>query len=148
LYFYPGVTLITLGVDSVERASGFYEKLGWRRSQGASQPGITFFSLNTLALALFPRDALAMDSGFAPSSETGTVRFSGVTLAQNHGSKGAVDAVIDEARLAGAKIIRAPCATDWGGHHGIFADPDHHIWEICYNPFFPLAVDGTVTLPP
>ena len=67
--FYPGVTLVTLGVDDVDRASRFYESLGWRRSLEASQPSISFFQLNTLAIALFGRADLARDAGVdaAPS---------------------------------------------------------------------------------
>lgn len=144
--FYPGITLVTLGVDSVERSSLFYERMGWRRSRAASQGSISFFQLNTLALSLFGRRDLAIDSGLSPQSVSSKA-FSGVTLAQNHGSKSAVDAVIAEAEVAGGKILITPRDTDWGGYHGTFADPDGHVWEICFNPFFPLAADGSVTLP-
>lgn len=145
--FYPGITLVTLGVENVERASLFYEKLGWRRSQGASQAAISFFALNTLALGLFEQKALAADSGLSPDMAPATGSFRGVTLAQNHHSKAAVNAVLAQAQAAGAKILHAPADTDWGGYHGVFADPDGHVWEVCYNPFFPLAADGSVTLP-
>ncbi len=145
--FYSGVTLVTLGVENVERASVFYESLGWRRSKGASQPAITFFALNTLALALFPRDALAADSGIDPGRLAPLGTFSGVALAQNHGSRAAVNSVIAQARAAGATIVQPPRDADWGGYHGVFADLDGHVWEICFNPFFPLAADGSVTLP-
>ena len=145
--FYPGITLVTLGVDSVERASLFYERLGWRRSRAASQSSISFFQLNTIAVGLFGRKDLAVDSGL-PAHAAQPVAFSGVTLAQNHGSKSAVDAVMAEAEVAGAKVLKAPCDTDWGGYHGVFADPDGYVWEVCFNPFFPLAADGSITLPP
>lgn len=146
--FYPGITLVTLGVENVERAGAFYERLGWRRSKGASQAAIMFFALNNLALALFPRDALAADAGLDPGAAGQPRQFSGVTLAQNHGSRSAVDSVIAGARAAGADIVKSPCDTAWGGYHGVFADADGHIWEICHNPFFPLSANGTVTLPP
>ena len=146
--FYSGISLITLGVENVENSSRFYESLGWRRSIGASHPAITFFALNTLAIALFPRDALAQDCGLDGEALAPSCAFSSVTLAQNHGSRPAVDAVMQQARAAGAKILKSATATDWGGYHGIFSDPDGHIWEICHNPLFPLAVDGSVSLPP
>lgn len=145
--FYSGITLITLGVDNVERASLFYERLGWRRSRGASQASISFFALNTLALALFGQFDLAADSGLPSETGDASSAFRGVTLAQNHGSKAAVDAVLAEAEAAGARILKPGVDTDWGGYHGIFADLDGHVWEICYNPFFPLAADGSVCLP-
>lgn len=146
--FYPGITLVTLGVDNVERASAFYEKLGWRRSKAASQTSIAFYALNTLAVALFPRDALAEDSGLAPAALAAPGQFGAMTLAQNHGSKSAVDAVMAQAQAAGARILKEAGDTHWGGYHAVFADPDNHVWEVCYNPFFPLAADGSVTLPP
>ena len=70
-----------------------------------------------------------------------------MTLAQNFPSEAGVDAVIEQARAAGATVVKKPGATDWGGYHGVFADPDGHLWEICHNPYFPLAPDGTITLP-
>ena len=60
---------------------------------------------------------------------------------------GEVDAVIEEARRAGATLVREPAETFWGGYSAAFTDPDGHAWELAYNPGFPLAEDGTVTLP-
>jgi predicted lactoylglutathione lyase len=146
--FYPGITLVTLGVANVEEATRFYESLGWKRSRGASQVAISFFQLNTLALALFERHDLAADAGLRRADGDASGAFNGVTLAQNHGSKAAVDAVVAKAEAAGARVLKSPGDTDWGGYHGVFADPDGHVWEVCWNPFFPLAADGTIALPP
>lgn len=144
--FLPRVAFVTLAVDNVEKATRFYESLGWRRSR-ASQAAVTFFGLDNMVLALFGRAALAADSGVAAAAMSPPGHFGNVTLAQNFPSEAAVDAVIEQARAAGATVVKAPGATDWGGYHGVFTDPDGHLWEICHNPYFPLADDGTITLP-
>ena len=71
----------------------------------------------------------------------------GIALAQNHRSRDAVDAAVAQAVAAGATLLKAPEATDWGGYSGYVADPDGHPWEIAHNPSWPLADDGSLTLP-
>lgn len=142
---YPGVSIVTLGVSDLGRAQRFYEQLRWRRSRAASTDRISFFALNSLVLALFDRMALAEDAGVADGEAA--VVFSGVTLAQNYGSKAAVRMAMDEALAAGARGLKAPQDTAWGGYHATFADPDGHVWELAYNPFVELAADGTILLP-
>ena len=142
--FYPGISVATLGVAEVERARRFYQRLGWRRSAAASNDSICFFSLNNIVLALFARDALAADSGLTGAAAAG---FSGVALAQNYGSPAAVRQAMDDVLLAGGRELAAPQKTTWGGYHGVFADPDGHVWELAHNPFFELGADGTLTLP-
>ncbi len=147
---HSAVTIITLGVKDVARASQFYQLLGWRRSSGASNDSISFFVLNNIVLAVFGEDALAADSGvsLAPDqhlhSPTPVPR---IVLAQNYPSERAVQRALAEAIAAGGNELVAPQKTPWGGYHGVFADPDGHVWELAYNPFFPLAADGTVELP-
>jgi catechol 2,3-dioxygenase-like lactoylglutathione lyase family enzyme len=138
----PRISLITLGVADLGRARAFYEALGWRAS-GASTPDVTFFHGNGLALALYGRGALAADAA-VPDQPTG---FSGVTLAHNARSKAEADQVFAEALAAGAKPLKPPHDTFWGGYSGYFADPDGHLWEIAWNPFFPLDADGDLHLP-
>jgi uncharacterized protein len=70
-----------------------------------------------------------------------------VTLAHNVRSPEEVDAVVEEARAAGADIVREPAATFWGGYSAAFTDPDGHAWEIAHNPGFTLADDGSLELP-
>ena len=146
---YPGLSIVTLGVTDVGQSSQFYERLGWRRSKGASNPSISFFGLNNIVLALFARQDLARDSGFgSPPSQGVADGFSGITLAQNYGSSGAVDLAFDSAIAAGGKSLVEPRRADWGGYHGVFSDPDGHIWELACNPFLELSADGTLSLPP
>ncbi len=138
----PHLTLVTLGVADVAAARLFYEKLGFKAS-AHSNPQVTFFNAGGVALALFGREALAGDAN-VPSPPPG---FSGVTLAHNVTSQAEVDAVIAEAVAAGAMLKKAAAKTFWGGYSGYFADPDGHVWEIAYNPFWPLDALGRVTLP-
>ncbi|MGE3246243.1 MAG: VOC family protein [Beijerinckiaceae bacterium] len=145
---YPGISIVTLGVADVRRASLFYQRLGWRMSVAASNAAISFFTLNAIVLALFGREALAADSGLpAIRGDASPGAFSGVTLAQNHPSEIAVRQAMDDALSAGASELVPPSATSWGGYHAVFADPDGHVWELAYNPFFALSADGGVELP-
>jgi catechol 2,3-dioxygenase-like lactoylglutathione lyase family enzyme len=136
------VSLITLGVRDLERARAFYEALGWKTG-AAPGDDVVFFQAGGLVFALWGRDELAEDSRVEDSGGWG-----GVTLAYNVGSPEEVDAVIEEARLAGAEIGREPADTFYGGYSGIFIDPDGHPWEIAHNPHWGLQEDGSVLLNP
>jgi uncharacterized protein len=138
----PRISLITLGVADMPRARRFYEALGWRAS-GASSEGVTFFQLGGLILSLYGRAALAEDAHL-PADGAG---FGGVTVAYNVRERAEVDAVLEEARLAGATILKPGEDVFWGGYSGYFADPDGHPWEVAWNPHFPIQDDGTIRLP-
>jgi hypothetical protein len=94
-----------------------------------------------MIVGLWERAALAADSGVEDNGGWG-----GVTLAHNVSSPEAVDAVIGEARAAGAAIVREPAETFWGGYSGVFVDPDGHPWEVAHNPYWTLAADGSISL--
>jgi uncharacterized glyoxalase superfamily protein PhnB len=94
-----------------------------------------------MAVALWDRAKLAADSAVEDSPGWG-----GVTLALNFGSPAEVDAVIEEARAAGARIGREPAETFWGGYSGVFVDPDGHPWEIAHNPGWRVLDDGSIRL--
>lgn len=132
------VSVVTLGVSDVARATRFYTELGWA---AADSPGddITFFQAGGLILALWGRGELAADSCVEDTGGWG-----GITIAYNARSRGEVDAVIEEARTAGARIGREPAETFWGGYSGIFIDPDGHPWEVAHNPHWTIADDGAV----
>ena len=133
------VSLITLGVRDLDRARTFYESLGWRRT--GDDADVVFFQAGGLVLALWDRASLAHDSAVEDSGGWG-----GVTLAYNTRSPEEVDAVIAEARAAGATVGREPGATFWGGYSAIFIDPDGHPWEVAHNPGWTLDADGSVRL--
>ena len=135
------LTLITLGVADLGRSRRFYERLGWKASP-ASVGDIVFFQLNGIALALYPRVELAGDATVADSKPG----FAGVTLAWNGRSKAEVDRAFASALAAGARAVKKPHDAFWGGYSGYFADPDGHLWELAWNPFFPLDARGDVSL--
>ena len=133
------ISLITLGVRDVERARSFYEAMGWR---GESPDGdVWFFQAGGMVVALWSREKLATDSVMTDGGGWG-----GITLAYNVRSPDEVDAIIEEARAAGATIAREPAATSWGGYSAVFVDPEGHPWEVAHNPGWTIAADGSVSL--
>ena len=134
----PDITLITLGVDDLERAVAFYrDGLGWPTEGivGAEfeNGAVAFFRLRSgLKLALWPRKSLAADSGL-PLQAPSATEFS---LAHNVSSHAEVDAIMVQAQRAGARIVKPAQRTFYGGHAGCFLDPDGHLWEVAFNPAF------------
>jgi catechol 2,3-dioxygenase-like lactoylglutathione lyase family enzyme len=139
--FHPRISLITLGVSDLARARAFYEALGLVAAP-ASQGDVVFFQLNGMALALFPRAMLAADAHVPPDGSG----FSGITLAQNHASPEAVDAAMAHAVACGGTLVKPAETVFWGGYSGYVADPDGHLWEFAFNPFFPLDAAGNLSL--
>ena len=136
------VSLITLGVDDLERSRAFYEALGWR-SNAEPDADIVFFQAGGSIVALWDRERLAVDTGVGASGGGG---FDGIVLAHVVGSEDEVDRVVAEAEAAGARVTDRPGATFWGGYSGKFVDPDGHAWEIARNPSWTLGQDGSVSL--
>jgi catechol 2,3-dioxygenase-like lactoylglutathione lyase family enzyme len=141
----PRVTLITLGVTDLPRAVRFYrDGLGWPTGMKDGED-VAFFQLGGgVALALWGRDALAQDADVPPGQPSA---FNSCSLAQNLGSKAEVDEVMRQAEAAGGTIRKPAEDTFWGGYSGYFADPDGHLWEVAWNPFWTLTSDGGVELP-
>ena len=135
------VSLITLGVVDLDRARRFYDALGWR-SGAAPADDVVFFRAGCMILALWGREQLTEDSAVEDRGGYG-----GVTLAYNARGPEEVDAVIEQARAAGARIGREAGETFWGGYSGVFVDPDGHPWEVAHNPHWTVGEDGSVTLP-
>jgi len=138
----PRLNVVTLGVRDLKKAVSFYrDGLGWPQSS-ASVGDFAIFRLSTgTALALYPRQLLAVDANIKDSGG-----FGGVTLAQNVTDKKSVDIVLAQVVKAGGALLKAACDTDWGGYSGYFADPDGHPWEVAWNPFFVLK-QGKLQLP-
>ena len=127
----PRISMLTLGVRDLAASIRFYEQgLGFPRME--SPPEVAFFTLSGTWLALYGREALAGDAGVTPDGSG----FSGIAIAHNVDSEAAVDAVLDEAVAAGAKLVKPGQKTDWGGYAGYFADPDGYLWEVAHNPLF------------
>jgi hypothetical protein len=104
---------------------------------------VVFFQAGGMILGLWGRDSLAEDSGVEDTGGWG-----GVALAYNARSPEDVDAVLDEARAAGATVPREGAKTFWGGYSGMFIDPEGHPWEVAHNPGWTIHEDGSVTLAP
>lgn len=132
----PRITVLTLGVDDLERAVRFYRDglgfatdgiIGTEFEHGA----VAFFDLQAgLKLALWPRHSIAHDTGLAPAAPAATE----FTLGHNVASKAEVDAVLAQAERAGATLVKPAHDTFWGGYAGYFQDPDRHLWEVVWNP--------------
>jgi predicted lactoylglutathione lyase len=134
------VSLVTLGVADLPRAVAFYEALGWTAGNDWQAQDVAFFQAVGMIFALWDRDELAKDSGTAANPP------GAVTLAYNADSPAGVDAVLAEARAAGAHVVREGAETFWGGYSGAFHDLDGHAWEVAHNPGWHLAADGSISL--
>jgi catechol 2,3-dioxygenase-like lactoylglutathione lyase family enzyme len=132
----PRITLITLGVDDLERAVRFYrDGLGWKTDgiigTQFEHGAVAFFELEGgLKLALWPRKSLAHDAGIALGAQS-PAEF---CLAHNVSSRADVDAAMASAAKAGARIVKVAQDTFYGGYAGYFSDPDGHLWEVAWNP--------------
>ena len=139
----PRITLLTLGVDDLDAAVRFYRDGLGLRTEGIvgtefEHGAVAFFDLqNGLKLALWPRASIAHDSGL-PLGARDAIAFS---IGHNVGSKAEVDHVMARAAAAGAVIVKPAHDTVWGGYAGYFQDQDGHLWEVVFNPQWPLAED-------
>ena len=132
----PRITVITIGVDDLENSLRFYQDgLGFQ-TQGIigkefEHGAVAFFDLQPgLRLAIWPRKSISHDSGI-PIGPPSSTEF---TLGHNVSSKEEVDTVMEQARTAGAVIVKQAHDTFWGGYAGYFEDPDRHLWEVVWNP--------------
>ena len=134
----PSITLLTLGVDDLDRSVAFYrDGLGFPTKgvvgAGFENGAVAFFNLTSgLKLALWPRRSLAADSGL-PMQPASALEMS---LAHNVASRDEVDAVMAQAARAGARVVKPAQPTFYGGYAGYFQDPDGHLWEVAFNPGF------------
>jgi catechol 2,3-dioxygenase-like lactoylglutathione lyase family enzyme len=132
----PRITLITLGVDDLERSLQFYRDGLGLQTEGIvgtqfEHGAVAFFDLQAgLKLAIWPRASIAHDSGVPPGGPSATE----LTIGHNVSSKAEVDAVMEQAAKAGATIVKPAHDTFWGGYAGYFQDPDQHLWEVAWNP--------------
>jgi len=132
----PRITVITLGVDDLERAVRFYQDGLGLKTEGITgkefeHGAVAFFDLQGGSkLALWPRASLCHDTGLSLDAPSAT-EFS---LGHNVASKAEVDAVMQQAKDAGAHIVKPAQDTFWGGYAGYFQDPDRHLWEVAWNP--------------
>ena len=139
----PRINFVTLGVADMALERGFYERLGLVASS-ASNPQVTFFNADGVVLALFGHNDLAEDAQLEASPAQ---VFRGTAVAWNAASEKEADQILAHAKACGATIVKEARKVFWGGYSGYFADPEGHLWEVAYNPFFPLDAAGRVQLP-
>jgi predicted lactoylglutathione lyase len=140
----PRLTVVTLGVRDFHSSLRFYEALGFERKFRATGEQVAFLDAGGVVLALWHWDLLAED-GTLPTDPVSAYR--GISLAWNCKTPEQVDAAFTRALTAGAKPLRKPEKTDYGGYRGYFADPDGHTWEVVTAPGFGFTEDGRLILP-
>lgn len=138
----PRVSIITLGVEDLDRAVRFYEAMGLKRNPKITD-GVAFFQMGGVILGLWSRGELAKDAGVEDSRPG----FSGTALAYNTRSEAEVDEVLATAAKAGGRIVKPAQRAFWGGWYGYFADTEGHLWEVAHNPDFPIDAEGRIALP-
>lgn len=135
----PRITVITLGVGDLTATTRFYASV-LATPPNTFYEGVTFFQLPGTWLSLYPLTELARD--ISPQTPAKREGFSGVTIAHNARSRDEVIAIISRAREAGARIVKEPRETFWGGFSGYFADPDGYCWEVVWGPMFEFSDNG------
>jgi catechol 2,3-dioxygenase-like lactoylglutathione lyase family enzyme len=136
----PRLSIVTLGVQSLDRARRFYvDGLGWPLAPHSNER-IAFVQMPGMMLALFARDALAADAGVTMQP----VAVPPMTLAYLVRNEDEIQPVLHRASEVGGRIVMEPTRRDWGGVSGYFADPDGFLWEIAFNPFVTLGPDGAM----
>ena len=137
------LSLVTLGVADLARAREFYVSLGLEPS-GFESAEVVFFDMNGVVLALFARESLADDANVSPEGSG----FRATSLAFNVRTEAEVDEALRDVAAQGGRLVRPARKAPWGGYSGYFADPDGHLWEVAFNPGFPLDSHGRLQIPP
>ena len=138
------LSMITLGVADLERAVAFYEDVvGWKAVSGSSE--IAFFDLGGVVFSLYAHDDMAKDMTMA-AGDRGDDAYQGFALAHNARSIEEVDSIFSRLKDKGARIVTQPRKVFWGGYSGYFSDPDGHMWEVAYNPYWTVQKDGRITM--
>ncbi len=130
------ISLVTLGAKDVPVLAAFYDALGWQRVE--TQDGVVAYDLIGQTLGLFPLEKLAEDIGVPVD----TLGRGAATLGYNVRDKADVAAILDRVEATGGRVLKPAADVFWGGHHGYFADPEGHVWEVAHNPFSPLSDAG------
>lgn len=139
----PRIHIVTLGVKDLKASVRFYSALGWELCE-SSNDQIAWFRTSGSYLGLFPHGELIKDAHVNVDDPAGAPRS---TLAVNVADQASVTEALEDAVRAGATLQKPAEKADWGGFSGYFADPDGHLWEVAFNPFFPIHTDGSITIP-
>jgi catechol 2,3-dioxygenase-like lactoylglutathione lyase family enzyme len=137
----PNFAIVTLGVADLDRSIAFYSAIGWQM-RGDRAQGIVWFKTSGTWIGLFPRGDLAEDAAVPLADDLPP--FRDITLALNLPTEGDVDTAFTTMLAAGATLVKTAHRMDWGGYSGYVADPDGHLWELCFNPMFPIDAEGRI----
>jgi catechol 2,3-dioxygenase-like lactoylglutathione lyase family enzyme len=142
----PRISIVTLGVEDLDRAARFYGAMGLKRHR--IDDGVAFFQMGGMILALWPRKDLAADSGLdkLPAATVGRTQPA-FAFAYNTRSDAEVEEVLAAAEKAGGTIVKPAQRAFWGGWYGYFADTEGNLWEVAHNPAFPIDAKGRISLP-
>jgi len=135
------ISIVTVGVDDLDRAVRFYAAMGLKRSEKITD-NVAFYQLGGILLALWPRTELARDAGIEHP-----LRGSGMALAYNTRSEAEVAEILDAAKQAGGRVLKPAARAFFGGVQGYFEDTEGNLWEVAYNAAFPIDADGNIALP-
>jgi len=142
----PRISVITLGVDDLDRAASFYAALGLDRHKDITD-GVAFFQMGGLILGLWPREELARDAGYPVAGVAESRTFSGIAFAYNTRTEAEVAAILALAETAGGRLVKPATRAFWGGVQGYFEDTEGNLWEVAHNPDFPIDAEGRISLP-
>lgn len=148
------LSIVTLGVDDLDRAASFYEQLGLERHKKFAE-GVAFFQMGGVILSLFPRDEMEKDAGLQAArykrvgkGYVGHVDAApSVVLAYNTRTAAEVAEILTLAEKAGGRIVKPAQRAFWGGTSGYFKDTEGNFWEVAHNPDFPIDAEGRISLP-
>ena len=133
----PRLSFLTLGVADLARAIAFYRD-GLGLETDTKYEGVAFIAMGSVRLSLYPLDKLAEDAGLTPQANAPSLPFPGFALAHNVRTREEVAQVIEIAVEAGGKLLKPAQDAFWGGVSGYFSDPDGYLWEVAWNPHFPI----------
>lgn len=136
----PRISLVTLAAHDPDALAAFYGRLGW--TPGFRNDEVAFIQLNGVILALWRRDRFARELGVPPER----LRPGGTALAHNVRTREEVDHLLEAARQAGATVVQPARDAEWGGRSGHFEDPEGFLWEIAWNPQWPIGPDGSIRM--
>jgi predicted lactoylglutathione lyase len=135
------ISIVTIGVRDVARSVAFYDALGWERT-ASSMTEIAWFRTADCYLGIFSWQDLVEDVTLVEPTRGS---FGGVTMSINVETREMVDAALEDAVAAGGSIVKPGTELPYG-YGCYFADPDDHVWEVCYNPSFPIGPDGRIAI--
>jgi predicted enzyme related to lactoylglutathione lyase len=127
----PRISIITIGVDDLERAFGFYRALFDVPDEqiGAGEDHVAFFLDGDFSFVLFPRAQIAETAG-RDEVVAGTPGF---VLSHRAENAEEVDEILERVLVSGGSIVTPGTQSEWG-YSAYFEDSEGNIWELMATP--------------